>query len=83
MILAEGWRISALSILDDTALTTEQDDEHGERYKKNKVVECRSTKENMHDSFSSPRMVSPAIGRFVSLLRATCCIEVRTRDGLW
>ena len=34
MILAEVWRIRALSILDDTASTTEQDDEDGERYKK-------------------------------------------------
>ena len=27
MILAKGWRVCALTILDDTALTTEQDDE--------------------------------------------------------
>ena len=45
MILAEGWRINSLSILDDTASTTEQADENGERYKKNmKVVECRRAK---------------------------------------
>ena len=44
MILAAGWRISALSILDDTALTTEQDDD-GKQYKNNmKVVECRRAK---------------------------------------
>ena len=43
MILEEGCRITALSILEDTASTTEQDDEDGERYKKNmKVVECRA-----------------------------------------
>ena len=44
VILAEGWRISALSILDNPASTTEQDDD-GKWYKKNmKVVECRRTK---------------------------------------
>ena len=46
MILAEGWRISVLPILDDTAseTTTEKDDD-GERYKKYmKVVECRRAK---------------------------------------
>ena len=45
MILAEGWRISVLSILDDTASTTEQDDEDVERYQENmKVVECKRAK---------------------------------------
>ena len=45
MILGEGSRISALSILDDKASTTEQNDEDGERYKENmKVVWCRSAK---------------------------------------
>ena len=40
MTLAEGWRISILSILDDTASTTEQNDEDGEWYMKYmKVVE--------------------------------------------
>ena len=34
MILAEGWRRSVLSILDETASTREQDDEAGELYKK-------------------------------------------------
>ena len=44
-ILAEGWRISALSILDATASTTEQDDEDGKWYRKNmKVVGCRRAK---------------------------------------
>ena len=63
MILAEGWRISALSILDDTASTTEQDDEEGERYKKNmKVVECeRAQRKHISDSSSSSRIVSRKI----------------------
>ena len=45
MILAGGWRISTLSILDDTSSTTEQDGEDGESYKKNmKVVDSRRAK---------------------------------------
>ena len=45
MILSEGWRVSAVTILDDPVLTTEQGNEDGERYKKNmKVVECRRAK---------------------------------------
>ena len=36
MVLAEGWRISALSILNATTSTTEQDD--GERYKEDVKV---------------------------------------------
>ena len=66
MILTVENRISNLSILDDTASTTEHDDKDGERYKKNmKVVECRSAKQKhirrifiLQNSFSSNRKIA-------------------------
>ena len=36
--VCDGWRISALSILDDTASTIQQDEKDGKRYNKNEGI---------------------------------------------
>ena len=80
MRLAEGWRISALSISDDTASTTEQDDEDGEWYNKNmKVVEYRRAKRKhiilvfiLKNSLSSNRRIALNITR-----PCTCLASLR------